>query len=154
MPSMHVGCGNGTPEQQVCPFLQTFAPHSSSGGTGGHDVIVQPHLPPWSTHVGPAVEPSQQSLLGASGPLFGQAPSAVQSSFGGGPGGTGGVVVVGAGAVVVGAGAGAGLFSSDVSLSVGSSVRSLPCGVLEHARVPRAIKAKLKVRAFIVESSV
>ena len=161
--------------------MQTFAPHASSGGTGGHFVICQPHVPPASTQVGPAVEPSQQSWLGDAGPGLGHAPAAVQSSFGG---------VVGAG-VGVGAGEGAGqerisqwhfvffvlmqrpvlppvdpseqatagmpsagpqsalpqILSSEESVSVALSVRSLPSGVLEQAatvaaRGARAIKAR------------
>jgi len=83
------------PEQQVCPFWQTFFPHSSSGGTGGHVVIFQPHVPPLSTQVGPAVEPSQQSCEGTPGAGPEHAPFAEQSSLGGGTGA--GVVVVGTG---------------------------------------------------------
>jgi len=85
------------PEQQVWPFLQMSLPHSSSGGTGGHFVIVQPHLPPASTQVGPAVDPSQHSCEGEAGAGLGHAPFAVQSSFGGGGGGWTGTVVVGPG---------------------------------------------------------
>ena len=195
IPSMHVGVANGTPEQQVCPFWQTFAPQSSSGGTGGQLVIFQPHVPPLSTQVGPAVDPSQQIWEGAPGIGPGQAPFAEQSSFGG-TGAGGGVVGPGAG---VGAGherisqwhavafvlmqrpvlppvepseqrraarpsagpqsAAAQTLSSDESVSVGLSVRSLPPDVPEHAATPaargaRASSAKQKVRAFIGVASV
>jgi len=81
VPSAHslVGASGRGPEQLLGVH------EACGGGGGGHVVTVQPHVPSARlTHVGPAVVPSAQSIVGDSGPGAGQLPGPHGAFTGGG----------------------------------------------------------------------